>query len=438
MATGEVVHVETGGGNYVVPRHLGEVAEQHRVTGEIQASLTVAAARPRNEKRAIDRIMAACQRLRLAEQSEYTYNRGGTDITGPTIDLLTVLANCWGNIQFGFRELSQSHGESTVECFAWDLETNSRPSVIIHVPHVRVTRSSRTVLTDPRDIYELVANNAMRRVRKCLEMVIPSDILDDAVDECRRTLSAEADNSPEAIQKVIAAFGKIGVSKEQIEQRFGRRVESLQPAQIVNMRRIWKSINDGISEASEWFEPIVEGEKATAAPAAASSLKDKVKTAAGQGGTQKPASKPASTPPKQPQQETRQESPRQEKPADPPESRASVPKWKSVLKERLSKCKTAAEVWPVAKAIEEAFPLADMEVEDLRVICTDRWNDLDSAAQAAADQPVTDDEAQEQPDDEGQGEAADDDSQELPEEEAPPPKRGRGRPPGAKNQRSML
>ena len=32
------------------------------------------------------------------------------------------MAQAWGNMQFGIRELDQRNGESTVQAFAWDVE----------------------------------------------------------------------------------------------------------------------------------------------------------------------------------------------------------------------------------------------------------------------------------------------------------------------------
>jgi hypothetical protein len=172
---------------------------------------------------------------------------------------MTVIANCWGNIEFGFRELSQANGESTVEAFAWDLETNSKRTVTFTVPHKRFSGGKATPLVDPRDIYELVANNAQRRVRSCLEAVIPPDIVEDAVSQCRETLKQTAEVTPDSIQKTLQAFTPLGVTKEQIESRLGRRIESMQPAQLVNLRRIYKSLQEGMSKPADWFSHAVSG-----------------------------------------------------------------------------------------------------------------------------------------------------------------------------------
>jgi hypothetical protein len=254
---------------------IGAQAEMQRVQAEIQSRLMVAKSCPRDEVEAMDRIKTACQRVGLAENAEYSYSRGGTEINGPTIDLLRVIANCWGNIDYGFRELSQANKESTVEAYAWELETNAKNTKVFTIPHKRYTRQGSYDLTDPRDIYETVANNAERRVRACLEAIIPPDVVAEAVSECRNTLKANADVSPDAIKKLVTAFGAIGVTAEQIETRLGRRLDSMQPAQLIGLRRIYKSLQDGMSKPADWFEQKPSDQPATSLDAAKDVLRKK-------------------------------------------------------------------------------------------------------------------------------------------------------------------
>lgn len=257
---------------------IGALAEQQRVQAEIQSRLMVARSCPRDEVDAVDRIKTACQRPGLAENAEYAYSRGGTEITGPTIDLLRVVATHWGNIDFGFRELSQANGESTVEAFAWDMETNAKNTKVFTVPHKRYTRQGTTILTDPRDIYEMVANNAERRVRACLEAIVPPDVVEDAVKQCRETIQQHAPVTPENIKKLVEAFGKLSVTSEQIQARIGRRLESMQPAQLVSLRRIYKSITDGMSKPEDWFAtPEAEAAPKSTVEAAKEALRGKPK-----------------------------------------------------------------------------------------------------------------------------------------------------------------
>lgn len=250
------------------------VTSQREIAG-IQGMMTIAKRFPRNEKEATDRIMIACQRPALAESAIYSYAKGGTEITGPSIRLAEAIARAWGNLEFGIRELEQKAGESIMESFVLDLETNVRQVKVFTVKHVRHTRQGQYNLEDPREIYELTANQGARRLRTCILGIIPGDIVEQAVEECERTMKAKADTGPEAIKKLIAAFEAINVSQQQIEKRIQRRIDTITAAQVVGLRKIYNSLKDGMSTLSDWFEvePEKEEEKKTGVEAAKAALK---------------------------------------------------------------------------------------------------------------------------------------------------------------------
>ena len=97
-----------------------------RQAQEVQAAMVIAKKFPRDEVESFNRIMRACQRKKLAEQSMYEFPRGTTKVTGPSIRLAEAAAQNWRNIDFGVIELEQKNGESQVMAYAWDLETNTR------------------------------------------------------------------------------------------------------------------------------------------------------------------------------------------------------------------------------------------------------------------------------------------------------------------------
>ena len=228
-------------------------AGQQREIAEVQAAMVIAKRFPRNQIEATDRILQACTRATLAEGALYSYSRGGQEITGPSIRLAEVAAQSWGNVSFGIRELEQRDGASTVEAFAWDMETNTRQVKVFQVEHKRHTKKGVYKLEDPRDIYELVANQGARRLRSCILGVVPGDVIEAAVKQCEQTLHASADTSPEALKKLLAAFTPFDVTKEQIEARIQCRIEAIRPAQIVQLKKVYASLRDGMSAASDWF-----------------------------------------------------------------------------------------------------------------------------------------------------------------------------------------
>lgn len=228
-------------------------SDQQRAIAEVQAAMMVARMNPRNPITAIDNILNACTRPGLAETALYTYARGGQDVSGPSIRLAEALAQSWGNIQVGWRELGQNNGESTVQTYAWDVETNTRREMTFQVPHKRYSKTSIKKLEDPRDIYEVVANNASRRLRACILAIIPGDIVEAAVKQCELTAIEKADNSAEAVQKMLKAFEAFGVTKEQLEKRIQRRIDAIQPAQVASLKKVYASLRDGMSSIEDWF-----------------------------------------------------------------------------------------------------------------------------------------------------------------------------------------
>ena len=238
----------------ILPRgNASTMVAQTREMADALAAVQMAKMFPRDMIAVRDRILNACTRPKLAEVACYTYARGGTEVTGPSIRLAEMLAQCWGNMQFGIRELEQKNGESTCEAFAWDLETNARQVKVFQVPHIRYTRQGAKPLSDPRDVYELVMNQGARRLRACILGVIPGDIVDEAVAQCDVTLATKFEVTPERVKAMLDKFAELGVTKEQIEARIQRRVDAITPALLADLGKKYNSIKDGMSKPEDWF-----------------------------------------------------------------------------------------------------------------------------------------------------------------------------------------
>lgn len=246
--------------------------EGERAIAETKSAILLAKNFPRDQRAAFERIISACQRESLANGAIYAYARAGTNISGPSIRLAEAIAQNWGNIQYGVRELERGANESLVEAFAWDCETNVRTNKIFTVKHLRNTKQGTKRLTDERDIYELVANNGARRLRACILSVIPGDVVDEAVKQCQKTITTHLNIDAEAIKKLVGAFEELGVTKAQIEARIQRSVSAIEPAQFVKMREIYASIKDGMSGPADWFEPVEEEKKPAKASTAEKAL----------------------------------------------------------------------------------------------------------------------------------------------------------------------
>lgn len=252
----------------------GQVQEQKSVTAEIamtrqmqevQGQIIMAKRFPRNEAEAYANIMQACQRKSLAEKAEYEYTRGTSKVTGPSIRLAEVIAQNWGNIDFGYVELERSNTETKVLAQAWDLQTNTRQSKVFTVSHIRETKKGNYAITSSRDIYELIANQASRRIRSCILSIIPSDVVESAIQQCRKTLlDGEKKPLKDVVKDVVLAFQRdYNVPVESLEKYIGCKSGSFSMNDCIRLRKVYNSIKDGMAKREEIFElPGVERKEA--------------------------------------------------------------------------------------------------------------------------------------------------------------------------------
>lgn len=230
-----------------------------RASAEIQSAMVIAKKFPRDENRAFTRILQSCKRKNLADAAIYSFPRGDQQVEGPSIRLAEEMARNWGNVDFGIIELEQREGESTCMSYAWDLETNTRQTKIFTVSHKRVSGRGPakrvTMLEDPRDIYEMVANQGARRLRACILGIIPGDIVEAAVEQCNKTM-AEGEAAPliDRVRRMATAFADFGISTVMLEKRLAHRLDATSEAELNGLRKIYQSIRDGMATRESYFE----------------------------------------------------------------------------------------------------------------------------------------------------------------------------------------
>jgi hypothetical protein len=228
--------------------------ESARAVQEVQGAIVIARKFPRDQKEARERILQECRRPALADAAIYAYPRGGQTVSGPSIRMAEAIGQNWGNFQFGVRELSQANGMSTAQAYAWDVERNVRAEKTFQIPHTRYVKDKGNVrLTDPRDIYEMVANQGARRVRACILSLIPGDIVDAALAECEKTQNDHGDVTAEKVKGMLTAFAEVGVNRQVLETYLKHRAEECTRAEVKALSRIMLSIRDGMSKPEEFF-----------------------------------------------------------------------------------------------------------------------------------------------------------------------------------------
>lgn len=253
--------------------------EQSRAVAEVQGAILVAQQCPRDMRGAFDQMRQSCDRLALASRAFYKVPNRGPG--GPSVHLARELARIWGNLDYGVKELRRDDalGESEVQAYAWDQQTNVRSTRSFIVPHARMAGGSRKKLVDLGDIYLNNQNVGARAVREAIFTVLPSDFVAEAQERCRATIE-RGDGKPleERVAGAIATFGQLGITVAQLETKVGKKRGYWTPSDLADLIVLHGSLKSGERTVADEFPPEhltkaeITGAATPAAPPATAAL----------------------------------------------------------------------------------------------------------------------------------------------------------------------
>jgi hypothetical protein len=244
-----------------------------REMAEVMAQVQVAQAVPRNMRLARQRVKDSCDQYRFAKSAHYSYKRGGTTITGPSIKLIRELAAAYGNFQWGLVEVDRDpvRGYSMMMAWAWDVQMNSRDQTTFMVRAVRDLAPEeeggerrKVPLFDERDIYENNANYGSRRVRAMMQTLLPAWFVEEAEDWCRETIkrgplnpeTGKPDPLPVRLDNAVNLFAaNYEVRVEQLEAFIGAPYPAWGPNDLVQLITLYESLVLGDIRRDEAFPP---------------------------------------------------------------------------------------------------------------------------------------------------------------------------------------
>lgn len=244
-----------------------------RAVAEVKAQVIMARQFPRNPQYSMENILRECKRPTLADSAVYTFPRGKETVTGPSIRLAEMMARNWGNVTFGYEVLERKKDErgvgfSVIRTFAWDLETNTYISRQFELKHWRSTKTGGYPITDDRDIYELEANMASRRMRACILQAIPGDVTQAAVDACRYTSSSglaekmkDKNERAKLISGTVRVYEKMGISLADLEEYLGAKQADWNADNMLKLKELKNSIDDGVLPIGEVFPHLAGNDK---------------------------------------------------------------------------------------------------------------------------------------------------------------------------------
>ena len=241
----------------------------------VLASIWIAKQFPRDLAEVTLRMKQACAQPKLAQSATYSYPRGNTTVTGPSIRLAEALIGAWGNAEAGWKEVARhwdpkgadGNGCNVSECLAYcfDKETNVRREIAFSVPHTRDKNETdskgkktgkmlRVALDNERDVYELCANMASRRIRACILQVLPGWLTDEALEAVKNTQeSGFKRDKADILRSLEANFLAYGVTRALLETKLGHKLEEMTVNELRDLSNIYNGIVDGMVRVKDVF-----------------------------------------------------------------------------------------------------------------------------------------------------------------------------------------
>jgi hypothetical protein len=297
---------------------LGETAVSASVAqaeAMVKARVLMALQRPRDWEVVRERFLRECSRPALAEIAIYR-KPVGDGIEGPSIRLAEVALRCMTNVLIRTPVVYDDADKRVVRVEVMDLESNAtyEKEVTItkqverrNVPRGQTPIASRTnsrgdkvYILQATDDDILNKENALisKAMRTLGFRIFPGYLLEEGTDKVREVLKAGATKDPDAEKrKVIDAFSAQGVNAAALSDYLGHPLDTIAPAEIVELRGVYQAIKDG--EAS-WADTLEHKRAQRAAFAGGedgapkkSTLADKAKAAAEKAKASSPAPAPA-------------------------------------------------------------------------------------------------------------------------------------------------
>lgn len=218
---------------------------------EIQASIVVAKKFPRNTDQCWAKLMQSCKRQSFAKKASYSYPRGGTQITGPSVNLARTAGQCYGNIRYGVDITRDDDENRSIVGWAWDVENNVRASYPDHFKKLIFRKAKGWIVPDERDLRELTNRRGAIVLRNALIHIMPRDYIEDAEAMCLKTLKDDIKDPAGEKKRLILAFAEIGVTVEMLTAYV--KSDPWSPDDLVELQGIITAINDGSAKRDDYF-----------------------------------------------------------------------------------------------------------------------------------------------------------------------------------------
>ncbi len=218
---------------------------------EIQAAMILAHNFPRNWEVSWQQVMQTCKRKTFAEKATYSFPRGESIITGPSVNLATVAAALYQHIWWGLEVLREDEETMLIQAWAWDMQTNVKAHAQDYFKKLIYRKAGGWIKPDERDLRELRNRRGAILRRNCLLQILPRDLIEDAQSQCRLTLKQEIKDPQGEKKRLIMSFAELGVTVEML-QRYVEH-EAWNADDLVDLHGILTALQEGTGRREDYF-----------------------------------------------------------------------------------------------------------------------------------------------------------------------------------------
>jgi hypothetical protein len=230
---------------------------------EVKAGFALAQIKRRDEEDSRVGILRACNNSKFAEKAIYKKPIGKTTIEGPSIRFAEEMIRNWRNVKIIQQVIFDSPRNRIIRVICYDLEANipygediiidktverrfaNDRDVISERVNTRGEKISIVIATED-EVKTKQAANVSKAIRNNGLRLIPSHIIDEAMDKCREVLRAGVKNDPMAERrKMIDSFAKLGINPSDISNYLGKPLEQIIDQDIIDLKTVFNSIKDG-------------------------------------------------------------------------------------------------------------------------------------------------------------------------------------------------
>jgi len=247
----------------------------------VEAKFTIALNRPRSLSEVREKLLSACKRKKFAESAKYKKPLGHQSITGPSIRFAEECVRSMSNIDVQANLLFEDDEKRMIRISVTDLESNTTYGDDVTIVKTverkedslrgrdwirkRKNSSGETIYvckSTEDEFSNKLASAKSKIIRNSSLRIVPSDIIDEAMEVIDKTISnGDSDPKIEA-KKILDAMASMGVSARDLEKYLGHSTDSMSPNEVRDLRFIFTAIRDG---ETNWAS-VIQVEKKDAKP----------------------------------------------------------------------------------------------------------------------------------------------------------------------------